>query len=825
MSVKYLHFFSKTLFKKSLLVSMLLCFSVTFLKGQDRTITGKVTDEENQAVIGATILVKGTNTGTTTNVEGNYQLLVPEGKEELIISILGFKQKKISIADDNTLDITLEESVLQLGETIVVTATRTQTDIRNTPQKIQVLDRASIERTSANDLSDILKKNAAVDVIQYPGLLSGVGIRGFRPEFSGVNQRTLILIDGRPAGATNLALIDMNNVERIEVLKGPASALYGSRAMGGVINIITKKTQGDVHGQVSLMGGSFDTYEAALALGGNITKNLDFDMSFNNFSRGSDYKVGTDNLFRDAFGWDKADRVIENDASEEVEDNRFDGSTYPATNYNKYSGSVRLGYQIDKDWRVDLKAERFFGNQINTAADIGNIIGGFGTPNVKDVDRYSTDLSIIGQISPNNQLIAKAYHATENTINYRTSTIANSAALSRYKSGDNTIQWLGAQLQDILDFGSHSLTLGVDYQGITQDNISYSDTGEENPVSVRRPNFTLGNLGVYAQGSLNFIENRLNATLGIRYENIRYNITGTEDFPERDQNLHAFNPSLGLNFHVNEAIRLHGTYGTGFTTVGVFQVAGYDERAVDGQDGFVDVWQGNAELDNPKSTTFDAGISFTSEESGFNADVTYFHTTFENNVVAQSQTDVNTPAPSGSGSTVRNLNTYTNSAGTTLSGLEIGFSYDLGAKNKSKNSLRFFANSTIILEAKEIRDIFRKGETTLDMHNVADLTVNYGIEYDHNNWFSTRLAGRYVGRRYDTDWSYYLGGADVNPEGNYAEVKYPSFMVLDYMATFKVAGQHQLGLRIDNITDENYYEKRGFNLPGRAFYLKYTLSL
>ncbi len=74
--------------------------------------------------------------------------------------------------------------------------------------------------TPSADLTDIVRKTAAVDVIQYPNLSSGIGIRGFRPQFSGLNQRTLLLIDGRPAGATNLSQINLNGIERIEVLKG-----------------------------------------------------------------------------------------------------------------------------------------------------------------------------------------------------------------------------------------------------------------------------------------------------------------------------------------------------------------------------------------------------------------------------------------------------------------------------------------------------------------------------------------------------------------------------------------------------------------------------
>ena len=106
-------------------------------------------------------------------------------------------------------------------EDMVVTATRTPEKKANLPQVVNILSGKDIQRTVAVDLTDILKKTSGVDVIQYPGALSGISIRGFRPEFSGITKHSLLLIDGRPAGATNLATILMDNIERIEVLKGP----------------------------------------------------------------------------------------------------------------------------------------------------------------------------------------------------------------------------------------------------------------------------------------------------------------------------------------------------------------------------------------------------------------------------------------------------------------------------------------------------------------------------------------------------------------------------------------------------------------------------
>ena len=101
-----------------------------------------------------------------------------------------------------------------------------------TPQKIEVVTRGDIERSAALDLTDVLKKTATVDVAQFNGVISGIGIRGFRPEPELLNRRSLLLIDGRPAGNTNLATLLLDSVDRIEVQKGPSFALYGTSAVG-----------------------------------------------------------------------------------------------------------------------------------------------------------------------------------------------------------------------------------------------------------------------------------------------------------------------------------------------------------------------------------------------------------------------------------------------------------------------------------------------------------------------------------------------------------------------------------------------------------------
>lgn len=794
-------------------------FSQTTIK-----IQGSVHNETGQPIPAVNIVLRGTTGGTRTDAFGKYILEAPVNAI-LTFSHQGYKSQEVVVTESNELNIVMTAGISHLNE-VVITATRSERAVESIPQNVNVIGREEIDRTAATDLTDLVKKTAGVDVIQYPGLLSGIGIRGFRPQFSGINQRTLVLIDGRPAGATNLATIDMSNVERVEVQKGPASALYGSQAMGGVVNIITKKTNGEIKGRVFAGIGSFGITQGGFSLGGSITHKLDFDASFNSYSQSKDFKIGKNNLFRDAFDWGKADRVLWTETGKEdivIDDVRGDGDTRANTNYSNYTASARLGYTIHTNWRIDAKGDRFYAKGVNTpgAIEDGNL-----SPGLKDMDRYSSDVIIKGKVASATEVTGKFFTAREQVTNYTVSVNDTTTVRSQYVNANNALTWLGGQVMVRQQLGNHFVTAGVDYTRIEQNNLSYTDRGVARNVSVRSPNFDQANTGIYLQTELSFLGDRLNATAGIRYENIKYGITGTKLFPSRSKTSDVVNPSVGINYNVLGDLYLHTTFGTGFTTVGVFEIAGYTETKVDKirNDGVdtVDVWIGNANLKNQQSATVDAGIRYANNTSGINADVTWFYTRFENNVVSSiTQYPVERAE---SGAAIRNRNSYANSKGTALSGIEFDLSYDIGIGLDKSYSLRVFAGGVYILKAEEIREIYlQPAPLTLGMHNVADFTVNYGIAFDNLKWFSTQLSGRYVGRRYDTDWSYYLSADNAYGAGNYADIRYPSFMVLDWTVSFKQKN-HAIILSLANITDENYYEKRGYNMMGRNYMLKYILN-
>jgi outer membrane receptor protein involved in Fe transport len=261
----------------------------------------------------------------------------------------------------------------------------------------------------------------------------------------------------------------------------------------------------------------------------------------------------------------------------------------------------------------------------------------------------------------------------------------------------------------------------------------------------------------------------------------------------------VFNPSAGLVYRPGGGARLHASAGRAFVTPESFNVAGYSEQRVGGRRA-VTVARGNPELEPEHSVSWDAGAGLLREREGIELDLTYFHTDVRGRISPRT-----TLAPAGllgvSGDTVVSVTSYVNADRSEIRGLEGRASYDLGAALARPYSLRLFANATRFLRAREIT-----AGTESDIRNVADMTAVFGTEFDDLSRFAARLSGRYVGERLDTDFSDYSSIGDV---------RYPEFLVLDASTSLRLGARYRLGLAVGNLTDESYYEVRGYNLPGR----------
>lgn len=246
--------------KALLFVIALFTMALTFeVSAQQRVITGKViSDEDGMGLPGASVLVKGTTVGTTTDLDGNYSISVPAGSNVLIFSFVGLKTQEETIGNRSVINVTLSLDAAQLSE-VVVTAIGIEKEKKALGYAVSTVGEELIQNRPEADVSRVLQgKVAGVNITATNGL-SGSGtniiIRGYSSA-TGSNQ-PLFIVDGVPfntntnatngftsGGATTSSRfldIDPNNIENVSVLKGlSATVLYGDQGRNGVILITTK---------------------------------------------------------------------------------------------------------------------------------------------------------------------------------------------------------------------------------------------------------------------------------------------------------------------------------------------------------------------------------------------------------------------------------------------------------------------------------------------------------------------------------------------------------------------------------------------------------
>ncbi|MBN7813214.1 SusC/RagA family TonB-linked outer membrane protein [Algoriphagus sp. H41] len=238
------------------LFTMILSYEVS---AQQRVITGTVISEEDgMGLPGATVLVKGTTVGTTTDLDGNYSINVPAGSDVLIFSFVGLKTQEEAVGNRTVVNVTLTTDASQLSE-VVVTAIGIEREKKALGYAVTSVDNSQLENRPEADVARVLQgKVPGVNITSTNGM-SGSGtnmvIRGYSSA-TGSNQ-PLFVVDGVPfntntnsqngfttggaATSSRFLDIDPNNIESMSVLKGlSATVLYGDQGRNGVILITTK---------------------------------------------------------------------------------------------------------------------------------------------------------------------------------------------------------------------------------------------------------------------------------------------------------------------------------------------------------------------------------------------------------------------------------------------------------------------------------------------------------------------------------------------------------------------------------------------------------
>lgn len=229
--------------KRILLLSFAFLTVIAFSAMAQRTVSGKVTDDTGEALPGVNVVIKGTTTGVTTDLDGNYRLSVDDGAT-LVFSYVGFETQEVQVGARTTIDVTLGGAT-ELQE-VVVTAQGIQREAKALGYSVGQVDDELIETRPQADVSQILRgKIPGVDITAQGGFLgrqTNIIIRG-QSSVNGNNQ-PLFIVDGVFYDQERYIDIDPNNIANVNVLKGlAASSLYGQEGRNGVILITTKTGQ------------------------------------------------------------------------------------------------------------------------------------------------------------------------------------------------------------------------------------------------------------------------------------------------------------------------------------------------------------------------------------------------------------------------------------------------------------------------------------------------------------------------------------------------------------------------------------------------------
>lgn len=270
---------------------LLLLISISAFSQHKTMISGKVLSTEKTTVDFATVYLKGTNYGGTTNEEGIYHLQAPAGEYTLVVSAIGYKtvEKPVKLmrGERTKMNVVISPQATELDEVVVVSNGVTR--LKRSAFNAVALDTKALQNSTQN-LSEALAQAPGMKIRESGGV--GSDMQLMMDGFTGKHIK--IFIDGVPqegvGSSFGLNNIPVNYAERIEVYKGVVPVGFGTDAIGGVINIITKKNRNKWFLDASYSYGSFNTHKSYVNFGQTFRSGLTYEINvFHNYSDNNYY--------------------------------------------------------------------------------------------------------------------------------------------------------------------------------------------------------------------------------------------------------------------------------------------------------------------------------------------------------------------------------------------------------------------------------------------------------------------------------------------------------------------------------------------------------
>lgn len=665
----------------------------------------------------------------------------------------------IAHADDNNAAAKSDMEVIEVSG--LRQAYRGNIKAKDLPQAIAVVSSETLQLAGIDDLTTSLELVSSVTrQNDFGGLWDMFAIRGFAGD---ENLPSAYLINGFSAGRGFSGNRDMSNVELMEVLKGPSSALYGRGEPGGTVNIITKKPQFEESGYFKLSGGSFSTYRAE----GDYTNAISDDIAFRINGAHEDGDSYRDTVSKKktvltpSFLFNLSDKTKLSYELEYLKQEADMDRGVVFVEEKPFSDSLFYGEPADGPVEIDA-----FGHQLQLQHDFDN---GWA---------FNAGLSYRTSSFEGSVTEPRWYNADDNTV----------VRQRRYRDFDaddlsGRFEFSGSEelfgLQHNLLIGGDAYTYELDrlilrYRGnelnIDYDNPVYSDNLPDmgpNTDDVEKQD----GYGIYVQDQID-LSDSFKAMFGVRFDHFKQDYNNRR-FPDSSYDISKsyVNPRFGLVYELSEEARIYTSYSEG-------------ARPNSGTDG------DNKGHDPEESKSWEIGVKWELAEQGFSGTAAIF-TTEKKNILAS--------GPNGTTEAVGKAES---------NGFEFDMVYEMSTDTQVSMSYAYIdaynAKDIVLWDYYEIKDGDLLGN--VPEHSGSLMLRQYAefAGYEGSGGFIFQYVGEQVG-----------SFLDQNIEGEAYDL--PSYSLLNLYANVKLTNNVELNLNVDNLLGEEYYTNsyfRAWTMPG-----------
>jgi outer membrane receptor protein involved in Fe transport len=756
-------------------------------------ITGRIREISTlRPVAGASVLIKEINKGTVSGADGHFTIDgIAVGKYTIMISHIGYQKvvKKIEINPGESLKINifLEDSVFTTAPVEIVASQINS--VFNQGLRMSTIDAKEITSAPVQNISQIIDHTPGVLTNNTTGIYSSRVIVTMRGMPANDQGRTLVVMDGIPlnkadGGSVNWNIFNKDNVERITIVKGPGPAKYGSGAMGGVIEIETKKQTDRIAGSLNLEYGSYNTFTGELVLSGLEKvnqKEQQFFWGLNLLGRNSDGYVTTPEVYHTI-----EDTIIVPSFMEE------------------YMLTFKTGYDFGKNHVVEgqiLFFDDMRGNGVQVFDDFGAYSKHRTLNSVLKYSGFSGYMKWRMNIFNNSENYFRIYEYMRE---------------GEYKlyEADALRGDMGLQLDfDYFRLNDHKISFGIQAKS---GKVKGSDTYYTSTDIISNAG-KMDLLSFYAQDEISLMDRRLHVNAGVRYDYARfydalfsidfpsYSIAFYENFQTKDlpvKRWDAFSPRISVRYNASERSRLFLSYARGFRAPNLDDLCRTGSRqstfAIANPDlkpELINAFEVGGDLQADKQLLLSMSVFYS-----IGKDFMYYTSTGDS---------VNM------GYRLAPIITKSNIGEVGIRGFEAEMKYDFN------ESISCFGNYTFthakitdhkIYDVQIDSNLQGKYLTDIPQHKISG-----GIKWYHKIMNSSLLF-RYYGPAWINEWN------TIEPE-YFAKDKFEGYSVFNIRLERTFFSRFTAALQIENIFDKKYVDNRLMQNPGRMIFIKVGADL